>query len=105
VLAPEIVIRQEGSRHELEAIARGEAITYGDREFDERFAEARLSGRYELTSRTDVEGELAYTYSWTAIPTPNTPEAASNARRCTISTPAWAPRTGSAASAWASTDR
>jgi hypothetical protein len=75
-VAPELTFRQEGSRHELQAEMRGEGIFYGDKEFDERFAEARLFGRYEVTSRTDIQGSLAYTYELDRYTDPNTPDAA-----------------------------
>lgn len=76
VVEPEVIIRSEDERHELEAILRGEAIFYNEEEFNDREAEARLRGRYDLTSRTSLETELAYTSSLESFTDPDTPEAA-----------------------------
>jgi hypothetical protein len=76
IVAPEINIRSEDERHEIEADLRGEAIVYGDEELNERDAEARLRARYDLTSRTSVEAELGYDYSLDRFTDPDTPEAA-----------------------------
>jgi hypothetical protein len=74
VVAPEINVRSEDERHELEADFRGEGIFYEDDEFNERTAEARLRARYDLTSRTSLIGESGYSFFLEDFSDPETPE-------------------------------
>ncbi len=76
LVAPEFVARSEDSDHEIEVALRGQGIFYSQEEFDEREGEARVRGRYDLTSRTSLEGEAAYTYSLDRFNDPDTPDAA-----------------------------
>ena len=76
VVAPEVQIRSEDTDHEVEAEVRAEGIFYGEDDLDEREAEARIRGRYDLTSRTSVEGEAGYSYDLDRFTDPDTPAAA-----------------------------
>jgi hypothetical protein len=76
IVAPELSIRSETDRHEIEADFRGEAILYGDEELDEREAEARVRTRYDLTSRTSLDAEAGYRYELDRFTDPDTPAAA-----------------------------
>lgn len=76
VVEPEINIRSEDERHEIEANLRGEAVFYDNDEFDDREAEARLRARYDLTSRTSIDAEAGYSSTLESFTDPDTPEAA-----------------------------
>jgi hypothetical protein len=76
VVEPEVNIRAETERYELEANLRGEAIFYDDEQFDDREREARLRARYDLTSRTSLEAEAAYISALESFTDPDTPDAA-----------------------------
>ena len=76
IVAPEIEVTRDGSRFDLEANAVAEAIFYGEEEFDDREAEARLLARYDLTSQTELEAELGYSYELDRFTDPNTPDLA-----------------------------
>jgi hypothetical protein len=75
-LATALNIRSENDRHLLEADLNASGILYGDEEFDEREGEARVRGRYDLTSHTSVEGEAGYRFSLDRYTDPDTPDAA-----------------------------
>jgi hypothetical protein len=76
VVAPEIVIRSDWSRHQLDADFRGAAIFYGDEEIDEREAEARIEGRYDLSSAMSLGASAYYQYDLDSYTDPDTPAAA-----------------------------
>jgi hypothetical protein len=75
-VAPEIVIRSDWSRHQLDADFRGTGIFYGDEEIDEREAEARVEGRYDLSSTTALGASAYYQYDLDSYTDPDTPSAA-----------------------------
>jgi hypothetical protein len=75
-IATAVNIRSEDDRHLLEADLNGSAIFYGDEEFNEREGEARVRGRYDLTSHTSVEGEAGYSFRLDSYTDPDTPDAA-----------------------------
>ncbi len=72
-VAPEISIRSEDERHEIAAEARGEGIFYDREEFNELTGDARVVGRYELTSRTSVAAEAGYARFTEGFTDPDTP--------------------------------
>jgi hypothetical protein len=74
ILAPAIEISSEDTDHSIEANAKGTFIFYGDQTLDERDATARVKGRYDLTSRTSLEGEVGYSYTLDRFTDPDTPE-------------------------------
>jgi hypothetical protein len=76
VVEPELNIRSEDERHALEANLRGEAIYYNEEEFNDRQGEAKVRARYDLTSRTSLDTELAYTSALESFTDPDTPDAA-----------------------------
>jgi hypothetical protein len=76
IIVPEVSVRSEDERHEIEAFLRGEAILYGDEEFDQREADARLRARYDLTARTSLEATAAYSTDLDSYTDPDTPDAA-----------------------------
>ena len=76
LLAPELSIRSEGELHSFGADLAAEAIFYGEDEYDERAAAARIFGAYELTSRTTLEAEAGYRYELDRYTDPDTPTAA-----------------------------
>ena len=77
VVAPEINVRSEGERYEFEADASAESTSYERTEFDQRTAQARAKLRYDLTSRTSVFTEAAYSRFLEGFSDPDTPTAAS----------------------------
>jgi len=76
LVAPELSLVTEDDRYRVEALIDAEAIFYGEDEFDERDADARIVGRYELTSRTTIEAEAGYSYDLERFNDPDTPDAA-----------------------------
>lgn len=76
IVAPEVLITGGGARWDLDASARGEALLYGDKEIDERDAEARVALGYEPTRSTRLEAEAGYSYSLDSYTDPDTPSGA-----------------------------
>ena len=76
IVEPEIEIERDGERLDLEADLRGQAIIYGEDEFDEREAEARIAARYDLTGATELRAEAGYTYDLDRFTDANTPDLA-----------------------------
>ena len=76
VVAPEINIQAQDKRYAVEANLHGEAVLYGDKELDERAADARIKGHYDLTANTTLQGEVGYSYYLDRYNDPNTPAAA-----------------------------
>ena len=76
VVAPELSVISEDERYSIEAEVRGEAIIYGEEEFDERDAEARIRARYDIARRTSVEADIGYFYELDSYSDPETPDAA-----------------------------
>lgn len=76
VVAPQAVLESDWSRHAVRAEAAGSGIFYGDEALDETSAEARLSGRLDIGSRSAVEGALGYRFGRESYDDPDTPSAA-----------------------------
>ena len=76
LVAPEVTISSDWSRHQLNADFRGVGIVYGDEEIDEREAEARIEGRYDLSSTTALGAAAYYEYDLDSYTDPDTPAAA-----------------------------
>ena len=74
--APELAIRSDWSRHSLDADIRGVGILYGDQEIDERRANARIAGRYDLSAATYLGASAYYRYDLDSYTDPDTPAAA-----------------------------
>jgi hypothetical protein len=102
LVAPEFVARSEDSDHEIEVALRGQGIFYSQEEFDEREGEARVRGRYDLTSRTSLEGEGPIRTASTASTTPIRPMPRPSGPPSKASRLKSAGRTVSGGSAWAS---
>ena len=76
VAEPELDVRAEDERYQLQALLRGTIVRYDEERFDDRSAEARVSGRYALTSLTSIDGAAAYTSGLESFTDPDTPAAA-----------------------------
>lgn len=76
VVAPEINVRSESERYEFEANASAETTYYEEETFDRQTAEARARLRYDLTSRTSIYTEAAYSRFLEGFSDPDTPTAA-----------------------------
>ncbi len=77
VVAPEINVTSEGERYSFEADARATAITYEKSEYNERTVEALAKLRYDLTTRTSIFTEAAYSHFLEGFSDPDTPSGAS----------------------------
>ncbi len=73
VVAPEVTVRSESERYEFEAGVGGESTTYDHSEFDGLTAEARAKLRYDLTSRSSIFTEAAYSHFLEGFSDPDTP--------------------------------
>ena len=76
VVAPEVEVRSEDTDYEVAAQIQAEGVFYGEDRLDEREMQARIAGRYDLTSRTSVEGEAGYSYNLDRFNDPETPAGA-----------------------------
>ncbi|MGQ7793936.1 outer membrane beta-barrel protein [Faunimonas sp. B44] len=76
LVAPDIEITSDWSRHALEARLRGSAIYYGDEEIDEREGSAEVRGRYDVSSRTNLNAALGYRTDLDRYTDPETPAGA-----------------------------
>ncbi len=76
VVTPEIDVRSESDRHEFEADLSAEGIFYEEDQFDERTANARVTGRYDLTDQTSLKGEAGYARTQESFTDDNTPTGA-----------------------------
>lgn len=72
-VTPEINVRSESERHALEASLRGDWIFYDQDQFNEQTAEARLTGRYDLSRLTSIDADLGYARSLDGFTDDNTP--------------------------------
>ena len=76
LIAPELELRSQDDNYEIVGTASAEAILYGDKDVDEREAEARVSARYAITDQTELEAEAGYRYYLDRFTDPNTPAGA-----------------------------
>ena len=76
LVAPDVEITSDWSRHALEARLRGSAIYYGDEEIDEREGSAEVRGRYDVSSRTNLNAALGYRTDLDRYTDPETPTGA-----------------------------
>jgi hypothetical protein len=77
VVAPALNALAEDDRYKVEIDLSGEGIFYDESDFNTRDANARIAGRYDLTSRTSLVGEAGYTRFDEDFDDPDTPAAAS----------------------------
>jgi hypothetical protein len=77
VVAPALNAVASDDRYDIAVDVAGEAVFYDREDFDTQNGYARVSGRYDLTSRTSVVGEGGYSLTREDFSDPNTPDAAS----------------------------
>ncbi|MCF1505324.1 outer membrane beta-barrel protein [Afifella sp. H1R] len=76
LVAPTLNLQSDWDRHAVELDLRGTASFYDDHANDDREAEAKFTGRYDISSDTEVNVEAGYLYTLESFTDPDTPSAA-----------------------------